>query len=219
MQILNRQILIDGKMPVYAQCDPYICKKCYGCNAGGKPFFRSVAGMSYRFMRMMISLTSYRYDQGSAGVCPLSQISHKSGFVMMQESVYCKLILNQSAGARRRTATQTVRPRALCRCFASRKSRMLVWNTQGRRRATRLQRTKGLWNHDAGAPALQSPIELKENRVPVLIVENGQLFRQLIADLLAQENGEPESLLFRKLRCLIEIGKNVQMTLNPLFLN
>ena len=34
-------------------------------------------------------------------------------------------------------------------------------------------------------PLLQSPIEFKENRVPVLIVENGQLFRQLIADLLA----------------------------------
>ena len=39
-------------------------------------------------------------------------------------------------------------------------------------------------------PLLQSPIEFKENRVPVLIVENGQLFRRLIG---------------------------VQMTLNPRF--
>ena len=32
-------------------------------------------------------------------------------------------------------------------------------------------------------PLLQSPIKFRENSVPVLIVENGQLFRQLIADL------------------------------------
>ena len=37
-------------------------------------------------------------------------------------------------------------------------------------------------------PLLQSPIEFKENRVPVLIVENGQLFRRLIGDLLAHRN-------------------------------
>ena len=42
-------------------------------------------------------------------------------------------------------------------------------------------------------PLLQSPIEFKENRIPVLVVENGQLFRQLIADLLAKlgEKNDP----------------------------
>ena len=35
-------------------------------------------------------------------------------------------------------------------------------------------------------PLLQSPIEFKENRIPILVVENGQLFRRLIADLLAK---------------------------------
>ncbi len=66
-------------------------------------------------------------------------------------------------------------------------------------------------------PLLQSPIEFKENRVPVLIVENGQLFRRLIGDLLAQENGEPGEFALSENAGLIEIGKNVQMTLNPLF--
>ena len=66
-------------------------------------------------------------------------------------------------------------------------------------------------------PLLQSPIEFKENRVPVLIVENGQLFRRLIGDLLAQENGEPGEFALSENAGLTEIGKNVQMTLNPLF--
>ena len=47
-------------------------------------------------------------------------------------------------------------------------------------------------------PLLRSPIEFKENRVPVLIVENGQLFRRLIGDLLAQETASRESLRFPK---------------------
>ena len=63
-------------------------------------------------------------------------------------------------------------------------------------------------------PLLQSPIEFKENRVPVLIVENGQLFRRLIGDLLAQENGEPGEFALSENAGLTEIGKNVQMTLN-----
>lgn len=67
-------------------------------------------------------------------------------------------------------------------------------------------------------PLLQSPIKFRENSVPVLIVENGQLFRQLIADLLAQENGEPGEFALSDNSSLIEIGKNVQITLNPLFL-
>ena len=66
-------------------------------------------------------------------------------------------------------------------------------------------------------PLLRSPIEFKENRVPVLIVENGQLFRRLIGDLLAQENGEPGEFALSENAGLTEIGKNVQMTLNPLF--
>ena len=66
-------------------------------------------------------------------------------------------------------------------------------------------------------PLLQNPIEFRENRIPVLVVENGQLFRQLIADLLAQENGEPGEFALSENSGLIEIGKNVQMTLNPLF--
>ena len=66
-------------------------------------------------------------------------------------------------------------------------------------------------------PLLQSSIEFKENRIPVLVVENGQLFRQLIADLLAQENGDPGEFALSENSGLTEIGKNVQMTLNPLF--
>ncbi len=66
-------------------------------------------------------------------------------------------------------------------------------------------------------PLLQSPIEFRENRIPVFVVENGQLFRQLIADLLAQENGEPGEFALSDNSSLIEIGKNVQITLNPLF--
>ena len=55
-------------------------------------------------------------------------------------------------------------------------------------------------------PLLQSPIEFKENRVPVLIVENGQLFRRLIGDLLAQENGEPGEFALSENAGLTEIG-------------
>ena len=66
-------------------------------------------------------------------------------------------------------------------------------------------------------PLLQSPIEFKENRIPVLVVENGQLFRRLIADLLAQENGNPGEFALSENSGLTEIGKNVQITLNPLF--
>ena len=54
-------------------------------------------------------------------------------------------------------------------------------------------------------PLLQSPIEFKENRVPVLIVENGQLFRRLIGDLLAQENGEPGEFALSENAGLIEL--------------
>ena len=59
-------------------------------------------------------------------------------------------------------------------------------------------------------PLLQSPIKFRENSVPVLIVENGQLFRRLIGDLLAQENGEPGEFALSENASLIEIGKNVQ---------
>ena len=66
-------------------------------------------------------------------------------------------------------------------------------------------------------PLLQSPIEFRENIVPVLVVENGQLFRQLIADLLAQESGEPGEFALSESSGLIEIAKAVLLTVNPLF--
>lgn len=66
-------------------------------------------------------------------------------------------------------------------------------------------------------PLLQSPIKFQENTVPILVVENGQLFRQLIADLFSQENGEPGEFALSENTDLIEIGKTVQITLNPLF--
>ena len=66
-------------------------------------------------------------------------------------------------------------------------------------------------------PLLQSPIEFKENRIPILVVENGQLFRRLIADLLAQENGDPGEFALSENSGLTEIGNIVQITLNPLF--
>lgn len=66
-------------------------------------------------------------------------------------------------------------------------------------------------------PLLQSPIEFRENIVPVLIVENGLLFRQLIADLLAQENGEPGEFALSDRSGLIEIAKAILLTVDPLF--
>ena len=54
--------------------------------------------MSYRFMRMMIF-----FDLPTDTIKDRREYARfrkyliKSGFVMMQESVYCKLILNQSA--------------------------------------------------------------------------------------------------------------------------
>lgn len=66
-------------------------------------------------------------------------------------------------------------------------------------------------------PLLQNPIEFRENTAPVLVVENGRLFRQLIADLLAQENGEKGEFVLSDNGREIEMEKDVLLTMNPLF--
>lgn len=66
-------------------------------------------------------------------------------------------------------------------------------------------------------PFLQSPIKFKENRVPVLIVENGQLFSAGSRRSSGTGNGRAGRVCAFRNAGLIEIGKNVQMTLNPLF--
>ena len=148
--------------------------------------------MSYRFMRMMIF-----FDLPTDTIKDRREYARfrkyliKSGFVMMQESVYCKLILNQSAV---RPAADGIRknrpPKGLVQMLCVTEKQYAIYC--GRRRERRAHnRRKVCGTMMLAHPLLQSPIEFKENRVPVLIVENGQLFRRLIGDLLAQENGEP----------------------------
>lgn len=67
--------------------------------------------MSYRFMRMIVffdlpmetaeDLRNYRKFRGGLV---------KSGFIMMQKSVYCKLLLNSTANETAKEAVRKIRP-------------------------------------------------------------------------------------------------------------
>ena len=84
--------------------------------------------MSYRYMRMILFFDlPTETSQERREYTRFRKYLLKSGFMMMQESVYCKIALNQTVVNSLYDSLQN-RARDLYRCSPSRKSSFPKWN-------------------------------------------------------------------------------------------
>lgn len=68
-------------------------------------------------------------------------------------------------------------------------------------------------------PFLSEPIVFRENEVPVLVVENAEVLRNIIADILSQKDGEDGKNIFSEQYKPLSIKKQIEIIIDPFSLS
>ena len=68
-------------------------------------------------------------------------------------------------------------------------------------------------------PALGAPITFEENKINVLVVENANLFVDMIMDLRKQIEGKPGDFILSRDFVPLQLGKETELIANPLYLD
>ena len=129
----------------------------------------------------------------------------KDGFIMMQESVYCKLALNMSvAGAIMENIRQNKPPEGLVQMLVvTEKQFARMEFVVGESHTEIVNSDEGRFSMKLAHPLLSSPIAFCENQIPVLVLENAAAFREFAVELLQQSEGQEGTFaLSRADRCL-----------------
>ena len=86
--------------------------------------------MSYRYMRVLVLFDLPMVSAQERRIySKFRKYLIKNGFLMLQESVYCKMALNQTAAnSIMEGIRKTAQKRELSRCYVLQKSNTIKWN-------------------------------------------------------------------------------------------